>query len=130
MARSGSITLPWADGDYTFRLPWGQLMELQEQCGAGPFVILTRLGNGQWKVQDVAHVIRLGLIGGGTEPAKALSLTRDYVESRPPVENVMFARGILGAAVIGAPDEKPGEAREAPKDSGSMTSQTENSASP
>lgn len=109
MSRDASITLDWADGMYTFRLAWGQLIELQEKCDAGPFVILQRLGTGAWRMQDISHTIRLGLIGGGAEPAKALTLVRDYVESRPPLENLMIARGVLGLALQGAPDEKPGE---------------------
>lgn len=127
MGRDASITLPWADGDYTFRLGWGELIELQEQCDAGPYVILNRLTTGQWKMQDISHVMRLGLIGGGIEPAKALVLIRNYVESRPPLENVMMARGILSLALQGAPDEKPGEAEGEAKGNGSTTSPTESS---
>ncbi|WP_108398790.1 gene transfer agent family protein [Devosia submarina] len=127
MSRDAKIDLDWADGHYDFRLAWGHLIELQEQCDAGPFVILQRLSTGQWKLNDISHTIRLALIGGGVEPAKAIKLTRDYVESRPPLENVMLARGILGVALQGAPDEKPGEAEGEATGSGSMTSPTESS---
>jgi hypothetical protein len=126
MSRDASITLDWADASYVFALKWGQLIQLQEACDAGPFVILQRLSTGQWKMHDISHTIRLGLIGGGLEPAKALSLVRDYVESRPPMENVMLARGILGIALQGAPDEKPGEA-EGEAENDTTTSPTENS---
>jgi hypothetical protein len=91
---------------------------LQEECDAGPFEILRRLSNGTWRVQEIAGVIRLGLIGGknnNIDPAAALKLVRSYVESRPPVENLVMARGILGVAVHGAPDEKPGEGDAAPE---------------
>lgn len=127
MSRDAKLgPLPWADGEYAFRLAWGQLIELQELCDAGPFVILDRLTRGTWKVGDISHTIRLGLIGGGTEPAQALKLVQRYVESRPPMENVMMARAILGVALQGAPDEKPGEAEgEAANDT--TTSPTESS---
>lgn len=127
MSRDARIELDWADGTHSFRLAWGQLIELQEQCGAGPYVVLQRLATGQWKMQDISQVIRLGLIGGGMEPAKALKLVRDYVESRPPLENVMLARGVLGTALHGAPDESPGEAK-GEAESASTTSPTERSA--
>ena len=110
MSRDASVTLAWADGSYTFRLAWAGLIELQEQADAGPFVILDRLTRGTWKVGDISNTIRLGLIGGGATPADALKLTQRYVESRPPLENVMLARGILGIALQGAADEVPGEA--------------------
>lgn len=126
MSRDASVTLAWADGEYTFRCGWKELIELQEQADAGPFVILDRLTRGTWKVGDISHTIRLGLIGGGATPADALKLTQRYVESRPPLENVMLARGILGIALQGAADEVPGEADgEAANDT--TTSPTESS---
>jgi hypothetical protein len=120
--------MDWADGTYTFRLAWAELAELQEQCDAGPFVILDRLQTRQWRIQDVSNIIRLGLIGGGMEPVKALKLVRSYVEARPPMENVIYASGILSAGLMGAPDEPPGEP-EAPNqiETGSTTFPTESS---
>ncbi|TWF53265.1 gene transfer agent family protein [Neorhizobium alkalisoli] len=103
--RDAQITLPWADGDYTFRLGWGELELLQEACNAGPYVILNRLMSEQWFMGDIAHTIRLGLIGGGMKPADALKKVRDYVQNRPPAENVPYAQGILSAGLAGAPEE-------------------------
>lgn len=117
--RDARIELDWADGTHSFRLPWGQLAELQEKCDAGPYVILQRLHNGTWRIEDIANVIRLGLIGGGMTPADALKKTRSYVEARPPMENVVPAQAILGIALMGAPDEASGE--------GDAASQTESS---
>jgi hypothetical protein len=126
--RDARLTLDWADGTYTFRLAWGELAELQEQCNAGPYVILDRLYTRQWRIEDVSNVIRLGLIGGGMEPVKALKLVRSYVEARPPMENVLFATGILSAGLMGAPDEPAGEG-EAPNqiEKSSTTFPTESS---
>jgi hypothetical protein len=116
MSRSAKTPpLEWADGTYEFALRWGELSELQEVCGAGPFVVLARLAGNQWLTTDISATIRLGLIGGGIEPTKALRLVKDYVESRPPMENASFARGILEVALMGAPEESPGEAPAAPE---------------
>lgn len=109
MSRDAKIELAWADGDYTFRLAWGQLAELQEKTDCGPYVVLQRLLDGTWFTTDISHVIRLGLIGGGMEPPKALALVRAYVEERPPVENLPVAQAIMMAACMGAPDDKVGE---------------------
>jgi hypothetical protein len=109
MSRDARVDLDWADGTYSFRLGWGELAQLQEACDAGPFVILDRLQSGHWRVEDISSVIRCGLIGGGTEPAKALKLTRTYVEARPPLENVLTATAILSAGCVGAPDEQLGK---------------------
>lgn len=110
MARDASIDITWADGDFRFRLAWGQLVELQERCNSGPYVVLNRLYDGQWRMEDITNVIRLGLIGGGMSPTDALKKVRTYVEDRPPLENVLVAQAILAAGLHGAPEEKVGEA--------------------
>jgi hypothetical protein len=128
MARDASITLDWADGTHSFRLAWGELAQLQEVCDAGPYVILQRLGGEAWRIEDISNVIRLGLIGGGMTPADAMKKVRAYVEARPPIENLMTAQAVLGAAVVGAPEEPIG--KKPKRRTGSTTSQTGKSGSP
>lgn len=106
MSRDARVDLDWADGTHTFRLAWGQLVELQEKCDAGPYVVLDRIFRGQWKMEDITNVIRLGLIGGGMPPVDALKKVRAYVEDRPPLESVPFAQAILSAGLMGAPEEE------------------------
>lgn len=109
MSRDATISLTWADDDYSFRLGWGELAELQEKTDAGPYVVLNRLYSHQWRVEDISNIIRLGLIGGGMAPATALKKVRTYVEERPPLENHSIAVAILAAGLLGAPDEPVGE---------------------
>ncbi|XHE12395.1 gene transfer agent family protein [Agrobacterium deltaense] len=124
--RDATVTFDWADGAHSFRLAWGQLAELQEKCDAGPYVVLQRLHSGAWRIEDISNIIRLGLVGGGMEPAQALKLVRRYVEARPPMENLIPAQVILSAALTGAPEEKVGEDDAASQKTNSSTnSQTE-----
>lgn len=109
MSRDASIELDFGDGTYTFRLGWGELAKIQEACGAGPYVVLHRLFDNSWRLNDIKEVIRWGLIGGKLEPVKALKLVRDYVEERPPLESVMYAQAILSAGLQGAPEEDVGK---------------------
>lgn len=126
--RDASLTLEWADDMHHFRLGWGELAKLQEECDAGPYVILQRLYNGEWKIQDIANVIRFGLIGGGMLPVQALKLVNSYVKTRPPVESLMVAQVIMSAGCVGAPEEEALSKKEqAPDQTESTTSQTEKS---
>lgn len=128
--RDARIDLTWADGDYSFRLGWGELAELQEKCNAGPYVVLNRLQSGEWRMEDISNVIRLGLIGAGQgmTPVRAVGMVRRYVEDRPPLENLFIATVILQAGLMGAPEEPVGESAAAnPKVDNLTISQTEKS---
>lgn len=126
MSRDGSITLPFADGPKHFRLAWGQLIMLQEECKAGPFEIYSRLLTGRWKLTDISNTIRLGLIGGGMTPTDALTFITNYVENRPPMESLVLAQGILGTALGIKVGEMPGES-EGEVANASMTSPMDSS---
>jgi len=107
--RDARIEQPFADGEYSFRLGWGEIVELQEKVDCGPFALLDRINSGQWLVGDLSETIRLGLIGGGLKPTDAKKLVDRYVTDRPPLENLELARAVLLAGLVGAPDEAPGE---------------------
>jgi len=126
MSRDASVSLDFADGTYTFRLAWGELEELQEKCDAGPYVVLERLHNRSWRIKDISETIRLGLVGGGLEPTKALTLIRRYVTDRPPLENLTLSQAVLSAGLVGAPEEKVGE-QEAASQKKSIVSPMQNS---
>jgi len=130
--RDGSVELDFADGTYSFRLGWGGLEKVQEACDAGPYIILNRLFEGEWKTNDVREVIRWGLLGGGNPMDIVRKLVRDYVEERPANENIKVALAVMTAALIGAPEEEDGKKQGAAngKVTESPTFQTEKSALP
>lgn len=105
--RHGDLTIGWADGDYTFRLAWGQLIAVQEDCDAGPAEIAERIRTDRWRVQDLRAVIFHGLLGGGMEPERARALVKRYVEDMPLAESIGLAQAILLAAIVGVDDDKP-----------------------
>lgn len=131
MSRDAKITLAWADGDYVFRLGLAQVEELQEKTDCGPYFLLNRMRAGEWRIGDLRETIRLGLIGGGLEPIKALGLVKKYSDARPMLENLQPAIAILSAALVGAPDgEAPGKAKAAKAKNGQPNSKTESSLLP
>jgi uncharacterized protein YoaH (UPF0181 family) len=96
-----------------FKLAWRELMKIQEACDAGPYVVLDRLVSGRWRLQDISEVIKWGLIGAGMPQGEALKLVATEVEGRRPLENLVIAQTVLGAGVIGAPEEDVGKKSEA-----------------
>jgi hypothetical protein len=104
-----AITFAFADGIYTFKLGLKQMQELQERCDAGPEMIQARIKSGFPNVADLRETIRLGLIGGGLDAARALTLVERYVDDMPRVPNHLHARAILDAALIGVPDDPVGK---------------------
>lgn len=127
--RSARITLTWADGKHEFRLAIGELRELQEKTNQGIRSIARRISSGDEFVDEVREVIRIGLIGGGMAPPKALKLVERYVDGRPLIENISTAQAIAFAAIVGAPEESVGKKAEAAEEEMTI-SQTTNSASP
>lgn len=118
----GLVTQDWGDGTYTFRLAYGQWLELDQLLGVGPMALYVRLLNRQWKANDIREVVRLGLIGGGCDPLKALRLVKNYVEDRPLLESLPVALSIVAASLT-PPDgvRKPGEAEAAETDATSAS---------
>lgn len=145
MSRSAQVALDFGDDTYTFALKLGQLAELQDKTGAGPWYI-------QWALQsalmaetmgvppskDVSHLyvtetIRLGLIGGGLDPMQALKLVRNYAGEGQITANILLAHSIIAVALQGVPEDEPekpeGEAatnaNPSPKDGSDFPSSSE-----
>lgn len=136
MTKHTSVELSWADGNYTFDVgDIGHIRELQEKTDAGPQFLCARLESQHWRIDDVYETIRIGLIGGGAAPNKALALVQRYVAKRPLLENVSTAQAIILAALVGIgedevidePPPPPGEseAKEGPAPSSLSPQSTE-----
>lgn len=104
------ITLPFADGEYAFRLPIKRIVEIEAK--SGPIdLVKHRLMNGGWSIHDVVETIRQGLIGGGkgevngapveVTSLRANSLIENYLDGRPLAEHHLTARAIIAALYVG-----------------------------
>lgn len=130
MSRDGSCELAFNGRRTMFKLAWRELMKIQEACDAGPYVVLDRLLSGRWRLQDISEVIKWGLIGAGMPQAEALDLVESEVEGRRPLENLVIAQTVLGAGLVGAPEEDVGKKSEAASPEEMNHSQAENSGLP
>jgi Phage tail tube protein, GTA-gp10 len=114
MSADGGIELFWGDMEHRFRMAIGEFRELQEKVNlrririgaplVGPMDLVRQLqANNAWP-DDVRDVIRLGLVGGGMEPAAAHRLLVTYfddVDRYPPLSNMKPAFMILLAGLTG-----------------------------
>jgi hypothetical protein len=111
MSANGTRTIIWAGGEDSFCLAKvGLILDLEEKCKAGIAMILGRLGAGQWGLSDVRETIRLGLIGGGATPERAMSAIRNHVDENPLSSSVLLAYEIIAAVLVGVPDDPVGKA--------------------
>lgn len=107
----GQIVIDFAGEPRVFNLArLGPRMEYEDLVGRGTQEVLHRLTTGAATFREVREAIRIGLIGGGMEPNRALVLVRRYVDERPRAEAVPLAQHILAAEIVGVPDEPVGKA--------------------
>lgn len=108
MAVNGEVELKWADGEHKFNMAKLRcVLELEEKCGVGVAEVFKRIQDGRWRFNDLRETLRLGLIGGGTTPDKALALVQRYVDDRPWAESILPAQAVLMAAMVGIPGDTP-----------------------
>lgn len=110
MNHSGAVELDFGDETYSFRLTVTGAIELETKCDAPIAVIIGRVNQGAYKLNDLRETIRLGLIGGGMKPVEALKLVRSYVDERPLAESVPIARAILFGLMFGFAESPLAEA--------------------
>ncbi|MBY3070756.1 gene transfer agent family protein [Rhizobium leguminosarum] len=104
-----SHTAYFGDGEKTFALTDPMIEELQHKTGVGIGALFLRMTVSQFHGSDMEHVIRLALIGGGTNPAEAQRLVDAYAKNRPFDETFPLALDILDARWNGKPDNSEDE---------------------
>ena len=90
----------FGDAEYDFRLSPDLILELERKTGAGIGGLSRRFFAGDFSLTELTEVLRLGLIGGGIDPADAamlvtaysgrMPITALYGAALPVVETLMF----------------------------------------
>lgn len=89
------IERKFADGTYKFNLGWDEALEWERVHGRSLYDAAVKMTQDIWLITDVAEVVRLGLIGGGTAAVDAAGLVEFYVKKRPLAESMKLAVDIL-----------------------------------
>jgi hypothetical protein len=108
---TGTVTIAWANGEDEFCIAQVKhILALEHACDAGVAAIFGRLLDGAWMLNDVRETIRLGLIGGGKSPEKAMAIVKLHVDGNPLAQSLLIAQKVLEAALVGVPGESVGKA--------------------
>lgn len=99
----------FGDSQRDFCLSADLVPELERRTGAGIGLLFKRLVASEFHQLDVVEVIRLGLVGGGTDPQEAQALIEAYVSRRPLAESYALAVEILNALWFGPEAQAPQE---------------------
>lgn len=119
MSANGMRTIIWAGGQDQFCLAKvGLILDLEAKCEAGIATVMTRLGSGTWRLNDVREPIRLGLIGGGMAPDKAMQAVRNHVDDNPLTSSCLLAYAIIEAVMVGVPGDPVGKKPDEDQDQG------------
>ncbi|MCM2504087.1 gene transfer agent family protein [Aureimonas altamirensis] len=100
-----SHTQFFGDQERTFMLAVPQIVELERQTGTGVGALAQRIMRREFALNELHQIIRLGLIGGGTDPKEATDLMAAYVYPRPIEEAQLIAINVISAAYFGTPNE-------------------------
>ncbi len=92
-----SHTAFFGEGEKTFTLTDSAIEELEQKTGLAIGTLFLRMSSSQFRVADIVEVIRLGLVGGGTNPQEAQRLIATYAKDRPFDETFPLALDILDA---------------------------------
>ena len=95
----------FGDGEKTFALTSNLIKELERTTGHGIGALFDRIRSYRFSLHDILETVRLGLIGGGTDPKDAASLISTYAVDRPLSEPLAIALGLLAVVMFGADDQ-------------------------
>lgn len=92
----------FGDAEHTFCLTDPMIEELERLTGIGIGALFISLVSNQFHVGNLTAIIRLGLIGAGTDPKRAQELVSTYAANAPFAQVFPLALDIITARWTGA----------------------------
>lgn len=96
------VTLPFGDGEQTFRLDWKLASAWEKENGSLMANFRYMLSTKSLTLSDARSIIHMGLVGAGQAPAAATIMVQKWVEDRPLGESLPTVLAILEAFLFGA----------------------------
>lgn len=104
---------PFAGEQYPMTLnhPWVRanisVRGLPGEGGASAAACYKRFNDGQWNLDDIEHIIWLGLIGAGLSRRESADLVERHVRQRPIMEYAATAFDVLATLFMAPTDPAP-----------------------
>lgn len=101
-------TVKWGETEYSLTLNHSWVRSVLSyrgipgENGSSLAAVMNRFETGSYSLEDVERVLELGLIGGGMFERDADALLNQHVRTKPIVDNVGIAAGLLVALFMGA----------------------------
>lgn len=95
MSEAVAISVFFGDADRRFALTPDLVRELERKAGAGIGAVSRRMFSGDFHHVEVLETVRLGLVGGGETPERAVELVALYAAPRPLSEVHPVATAVL-----------------------------------
>lgn len=89
-------------GERAFALTDPMVIELERLTDTGFGALFARMARNDFHLSHLIEVIRLGLIGAGTNPEEATRLVASYAKDRPIGEVLPLALDVLDARWSGS----------------------------
>ena len=103
----------FADREYAFRLTPPLILELERKTATGIGALSRRAFSSDFRHADLLEIVRLGLIGGGTDPEEAAALIAAYAAPAPIMSVYPLAVSILEVLMFGQAQAADLELKEA-----------------
>ena len=100
----------FGDGQKRFALTDPMITELERITDTGIGALYLRIVASQFRLVELSEIIRLGLIGAGTNPQEAMRLVDTYAKDRPLSEVFPLALDILDSRWSGKVEVQNGQA--------------------
>lgn len=91
----------FGDAERVMKLTPALVLELERKTGTGIGGMSRRFFGGEFRFSELCEVIRLGLIGGGTEPEEAAALVATYSATMPAMDLYAVALPIIETLMFG-----------------------------
>lgn len=101
MAEAPAHVAFFGDAERRFALTSPLILELERKTSTGIGALSRRVFSSDFRHADLLEIVRLALVGGGTDPEEAAALVAAYAAPAPVMSTYALAVAILELTMFG-----------------------------